>query len=296
MKEKLLVSFSGGRTSAFMTYWIIANLSDKYEIVIVFANTGKEREETLEFVKECSEYWGWNVVWVEAIVNQQLGKGIRAKVVDFKTASRNGEPFEAVIQKFGLPNQNNSSCSRDLKKEVIRAYLRDIGWKKYYTAIGIRNDETHRINWVVAKKERLIYPLATMVKTTKSDINIFWSQQTFDLRLKTYEGNCDLCWKKSMRKLMTIAKNNPELTEWWKEMEEKYENRIGEARLKNPNIKLPIRMFRGNTTITEIAEEAKFPFEEAVDESKMIDKYKQGVLWSENLDSNAGCVESCEAF
>lgn len=295
-KQKLLISFSGGRTSAFMTNWIIANLQDKYEMIVVFANTGKEREETLEFVKECSDKWGWNVVWVEAIVNQELGKGNRARVVNFETASRNGEPFEAVIQKFGLPNQNNPSCSRDLKKVVINAYLKSIGWRKFFTAIGIRADETGRINWAVAKKERLIYPLVTMVRTTKSDINKFWSQQTFDLRLKSYEGNCDLCWKKSMRKLMTIAKDNPELTDWWKEMEEKYENRLGEARQKNPNVKLPLRFFRGNASINDIIEDAKFPFEPAVDESNVIDKFKQIPLWSEDMDSNVGCIESCEAF
>ena len=67
MKEKLRISFSGGRTSAYMTKWMIENLKDKYEMIVCFANTGKEREETLEFVDKCDKKFGFNVVWIESI-------------------------------------------------------------------------------------------------------------------------------------------------------------------------------------------------------------------------------------
>jgi len=293
-KDKLCIAFSGGRTSAFMTKWCIEKLSDKYEILVVFANTGKERVETLDFIKKCDDYFGFNVVWVEAVTNMNHGVGVTAKIVDYETASRNGEPFEAHIAKHGMPNQSSPHCSRDLKAYAIKALLKDIGWKKYYTAIGIRADEPSRLNFKKAKKERIIYPLATMIHTTKSNINYFWSKQPFDLTIKSYEGNCDLCWKKSYRKLMTIAIENPQLTDWWRQMEQKYENYIPKSRSENELIKLPIRFFRENQTIDDLIEESKFDFNLATDESKIIDN--QMSMWDEHLDQNFGCVESCEPF
>lgn len=138
-KQKLLISFSGGQTSAFMTQWLLKNKQDEYEMKVVFANTGMENEKTLEFVKNCSKYFQFECVWVEAVTNPEWGKGVSAKVVTFETASRNGEPFDASNQKHGLPNQTAPKCTNELKSYAIKAYLREIGWKKYYTAIGIRN-------------------------------------------------------------------------------------------------------------------------------------------------------------
>ena len=82
-KEKLLISFSGGRTSAFMAWWLLNNKQDKYEMILVFANTGKEREETLEFVHKCDVEFGFNTVWIEAKV-QEKGIGTSFNVVNYE--------------------------------------------------------------------------------------------------------------------------------------------------------------------------------------------------------------------
>lgn len=64
---KTLVCFSGGRTSAFMSKMI--KESGIADCVYVFANTGQERNETLDFVNQCDQRFGLGVVWVEAVVN-----------------------------------------------------------------------------------------------------------------------------------------------------------------------------------------------------------------------------------
>lgn len=119
----------------------------------------------------------------------------------------------------------------------------------------------------------------------------------FDLELKSYQGNCDLCWKKSNRKLLTILKENPEYADWWRVMENKYENKIPVAAMNNSKIKPPIRFYRNNESVDDLIEDAQFPFDAAEDESKAVSaKETQGKLWDINLDENFGCVESCEAF
>jgi len=295
-KPKLLISFSGGRTSALMTYWLLNSWKDTHEMIVVFANTGKEREETLEFIHRCDEHFRFNVIWIEAITNPIHGQGITAKVLNFKSASRNGEPFEAMIAKHGIPNQNTPHCSRELKGHAIRAYARAIGWKDYQTAIGIRKDEPKRLDWIKAKKENIIYPLALDFPCSKFDVNQFWWHQPFDLKLKSYEGNCDLCWKKSFRKLITILAENPEKAIWWQQMEDQYGEYIPEQRRHNKKITTPILFFREQTTVSELIEESKFDFEKARDESQDINSLLGFQNWNEFMDSNGGCVESCEVF
>jgi 3'-phosphoadenosine 5'-phosphosulfate sulfotransferase (PAPS reductase)/FAD synthetase len=292
-KEKLVISFSGGRTSAMMTKYLLDNYKDRYEMIVLFANTGKEREETLQFVNKCDKEFNFNVVWLEAVVNDAYRVGTKHLVTNVKYASRNGEPFEDLISKYGIPNQANPHCTRELKLAPINSYLASIGWTEYYTAIGIRTDEPKRLNWVKSKENKIIY-FAQLCKVTKSDVNKFWSQQKFDLELKSYEGNCDLCWKKSDRKLITILLENPSLINWWNEMEVKYSNFTKNERIAKAMP--PYYFLRHNRGYSELLLDSNFEFKKAIDESKTIDQYKQAVLWDNSLDSNYGCVESCELY
>ena len=62
--EPIHIAFSGGRSSAFMLKKIIdAGLPNGSQVV--FCNTGKEMEETLEFVRDCSINWNVPIVWLE---------------------------------------------------------------------------------------------------------------------------------------------------------------------------------------------------------------------------------------
>jgi len=290
-EKKLLVCFSGGETSAYMAQWLISHKKEEYEMIFVFANTGQENEATLEFVNKCDKHFGLNVVWVEAIINPITGKGTTCKIVSFETASRNGEPFERHISKYGISNMENLACTRELKTNTIKSYARLIGWKKYYTAIGIRSDEFDRMN-ARAKDERIIYPLVNFM--TKPKVNFWWSQQPFRLELKGYEGNCKVCHKKSLRKLLTIAKDNPERFDWAMEMEKKYQLFIPLTHQHNKKIKLPVRFYRGHLSASQIIEMSKQPFERAVDDAK--NYYHQTEMFGFELDTANGCSESCEAF
>lgn len=143
-KPKLLVSFSGGRTSGYMLWWILNCWEDRdnWDIIVVFANTGKEDEETLKFVQSCSEKFNIQIVWVEGEPKwtpprvTKNGKkrpggwwGVKHHVVDFTTACRDGLVFERFISKLGIPSTNAPWCSKQMKQKTIKAYLKSIGWK-----------------------------------------------------------------------------------------------------------------------------------------------------------------------
>lgn len=246
----LVISFSGGRTSAYMMWLLISRYKGIKPIVVVFANTGQEREETLQFVHNCDVYLGFATVWIETVIYHGRRKGASYKIVNYETASRKGEPFEEVIKKFGIPNIANPHCTRELKKVPIDKLIRRYGGRNgnYDIAIGIRADEPKRLK----PKPNIIYPLDKEFPTTKLQVNTWWAHQQFDLGLKGYEGNCTLCYKKSKRKLLTILVEHPEFADWWNRIEIQYGNIRNERGY-------PFTFYRDNTSIAELMEDSLMP-------------------------------------
>jgi hypothetical protein len=267
--SRILISYSGGRSSGRMAWLAKRDWSCRHNLAFVFANTGKEREETLRFVDRTDREWNLGVIWVVEVV-QERGTACTHRIVDYETASRNGEPFEAVIQKYGIPNMNYLHCTRELKANAIRSYLQSIGWTDYLIAQGIRADEPKRIH----RKDRVIYPLVDTWPTTKPEILDWWKEQPFDLELMDHQGNCDCCHKKHTPKLVRIAQENEHAFDWWAEMESKYG-------LAGHNIDGTPRVFyrqhrsaKDIVAISKLLTTPPLPFE----------------------DEDAGCSESCEAF
>jgi len=279
-KKKLLISFSGGRTSAYMTWWLLNEWEDRFnwEIIVVFANTGKEVEGTLFFVDECAAEWGIDIIWVEAIASDK-GKGwaVNHNIVTYETASRNGEPFELMISKLGIPRTDEPFCSKQLKQLAIESYLKSINWKGYYVAIGLRFDEPSRIN-ENRFNTKFIYPLVDLNPKTKIDIIIWWMQQPFNLNIHPDDGNCDNCWKKDDARLARNYIRKPDSFNWWQDMTLKY----GYFNPRENTLLPPFNFYRGNKSVLDIKELAKL----SQAELKQLSLFNQ-------LD---GCSESCEAF
>jgi len=224
-----VISFSGGRTSAYMLRRILDE-GLRPDVHVVFTNTGKERPETLDFIQDCSNAWDVPVRWLEW---READPGYAE--VSYATAARNGEPFEQLITlkslrraergKAGglLPNPVMRYCTQDLKIEVKKRFVRDVlGFSDWTNALGIRYDEPRR--WrILGQDERnpnefKVGPLKE-ARIDEPAVMAFWAKQHFDLQLGQYEGNCDLCFLKHPRKRERILRDRPDLGEWWIEQE-----------------------------------------------------------------------------
>lgn len=305
-KKKLLVTFSGGETSAFMSYWLHKHKRDEYEIIFVFANTGMESDETLLFIHKCEETFGIKIHWIEAKVYHNEKKGCGFREVDFESACTNldwklteNTPFEQVIKKYGIPNHSRLHCTRELKMNPIKAFAKSIwGNEKYYLALGIRSDEFDRMN-SKAKELRIIYPLISkdMQPMTKKHINFWWGNFPFRLNLKGYQGNCGACYKKSNNKLFQMVKDDLNYFEFLVAMEEKY---------GNPNGKIPQKIYT-----TEIDEETGEEYESWHLETLPKEEYKNvffrnfvsakemielGQKWNGNVTDDSIETESCDVY
>lgn len=229
--EPTCISFSGGRTSGYMLWRVLqSNGGLPTDARVIFANTGKEEEATLRFVRDCGEKWSVPIIWVEFRAN---GEGF--EVVDFATASRNGEPFEALIQQRNyLPNPVARFCTVELK--ILRAVdvMRNLGFAEHENMVGLRADEPARVAKVRANPsggtkgvERTV-PLAD-AGITKWDVQRFWRANDFDLGLPnvngvTYHGNCDLCFLKHSSQVISLIAEKPTRATWWARMERSITN------------------------------------------------------------------------
>lgn len=233
------LSFSGGSTSAYMLWRVLqANTVHdlKRWLLVCFANTGREDEATLRFVREVARQWSLNIVWLE------FRDAPTAFVqVDFFSASRDGEPFEALIRKRNyLPNPVTRFCTVELKIRTMHRYIRSIGFGDedgcWDQMVGIRADEPRRVSKIRArggstetKDETMLIPLAD-AGVSVQEVDAFWEAQDFRLELtrfkgRTLAGNCDLCFLKPPAQRLSLIREKPQRAVWWIRMEKEAVNR-----------------------------------------------------------------------
>ena len=211
------ISFSGGRTSAYMLWRVLqSNDGLPADAVVCFSNTGKEDEATLRFVRDCGEQWGVKINWLEYRTD-----GFAC--VDYESASRSGEPFEALITKKNyLPNPVARFCTEELKVKTINRFLEANGIDAE-TMVGVRADEPRRVGKL--RERGLLVPLVD-TGVRQEEVQSFWKSTAFDLGLEfrdgiTAVGNCDLCFLKGPGQVMALIRDKPERAIWWAQQESK---------------------------------------------------------------------------
>lgn len=284
--KNIFCTVSAGYSSVMMAIKIREWYPD-HNIVYAMANVSKEREESLEFMNKCDKYYNLNVNWIEAKFNKR-GKGVDFNIVDYSELKRNGEIFEEGIKKLGIPCKINKWCNRDMKLVPLKKFADSVfGLNNYSIAVGMRVDEVDRVGKAY-KTNNTFYPLFDNNIST-IDRNKFWANQPIKIEIPAYKGNCDMCFEKSNRKLMTVLTEDIDKTIWWDKMIKKY-SQIPIVKKPSYNVYAEnggMNFYRENRSIEDLVKLAEQPFSKATDEY---------VYENDLFDAEGDCGSGCVVF
>lgn len=140
-----IVKFSGGRSSGMLLFILLENglLKADRGDVVVFNNTSAEHAETYRFVARCKriveEQYSVPFFWTEFQTYEDARGGKWTRLPSYKLVtpypvseaepngySWKGEVFEEMLSWTGfVPNQFSRTCTKSLKLEATRLFLRD---------------------------------------------------------------------------------------------------------------------------------------------------------------------------
>jgi hypothetical protein len=278
IEKKKTVSFSGGRTSAYLCIKMIEKFG-RENVDFIYMDTGGEHSKTYEFIKNVDSFFNLNLICLRGNFNQSLGKAHTYDIVDVNDIGPDLGPFKQMVGKYGTPTIASPWCTSRMKQEVHDKYCNDkYGKGNYQTWIGIRCDENKRLR-NVGKSDKIRY-LAEISDYEKYDILKYWSKMPFDLEINEWLGNCVFCFKKSNLKLAAAAIDEPEMLKDWLDMTNNASNRNKRGSQTSAN------MYRNYMAITDVI---------AIFEGSTGDEIKSRIRGSKMIDTNS-CSESCEIF
>lgn len=270
-----VVSFSGGRTSAYLVHLMEQRrIKEDLDVRYIYMDTGAEHPKTYEFIKNVVSHFGINLTCLRVVVNPELGQGNSYEVIPVSEIKHDLEPWKAIVKKYGLPYPAGAFCTREMKFNPVTKYCKD-NFDEYTTWIGIRVDEQNRLRL----KDGINY-LADISDFEKDDINHWWSKQPFDLNIPEHLGNCVFCIKKSVNKIALAARDEPILAKRFIDVIN------GDVREVNREQQSSQIMFRGNNSLKGII---------ALFKDHTRDEIANVVKGSGGYKSGS-CSESCEAF
>ena len=270
--KQVVVSFSGGRTSAYLCS-LIKELHP--DAVFVFMDTGAEHPKTYRFIRECDDYFNLNLVCLRAKVSQEHGVGIDYEIIDINDIGHNLNVWRDMLAKYSTPYMHGAFCTKNFKTVPFEKYANTV-WGKgnYHTILGIRIDEPRRLR----PRNGFSY-LADISDFEKQDILDWWAKMPFDLKIPEHLGNCVFCIKKGVNKIALAAKDEPQLAEEFIKLTEGETVKLIPTRTISPKF-----MYRNNMSLRSIIESYK---------DTPRDKLAMSI---KSTFETGSCSESCEAF
>jgi hypothetical protein len=270
-----VVSFSGGRTSAYLVHLMEQRRKEGLidNVYYVFMDTGAEHPKTYEFIRKCVEHFGIELTCLRALVNPEKGIGVTYQEVSLVDCKPDLQPWKDCTAKYGVPYVHGAFCTGRMKTDPYDKWCKDkFGKGNYISWLGIRFDEPRRL-----KERDGIKYLAEISTMDKNSIIGWWKEQPFDLELSEWLGNCVFCLKKGTNKIALAQREEPEMAKEFHELLSSDNVRtLGERPAGNAAI------YRNWMTLPAIVE-AFEPFSDDEIKGRM-------------RGNTSACAESCEVF
>lgn len=166
------------------------------------------------------------------------------EIVNFATASRKGEPFQMMLEARAayrqhvkdlpgvVPNPAQRICTGELKIKAMGRFAADL-WgvdkvRGYNIALALRADEFRRVESAESRDVEGGIPFFPLFDAgvRGPDIVSFWQNQPFQLPMKSYEGNCRLCFMKRGHAVERLIYERPNDANWWIDWEHRTGDRF----------------------------------------------------------------------
>ncbi len=142
-----VVSFSGGRTSAYLVHLMEEKRkNDGWNVKYIFMDTGAEHPETYTFIRNVVNHFGIKLVCLRCKIDMRSGHGTTYRQVSLDDIKPDLQPWKDMMSKYGTPYFGGAFCSRTMKTDAYKAYCKDnFGAGNYISWLGIRYDEPVRL-------------------------------------------------------------------------------------------------------------------------------------------------------
>ena len=225
---KHIVSFSGGRTSAYLVHLMEQKRKDSgWEVEYVFSDTGAEHPKTYDFIRQVVNHYGINLTILKAVVSSEKGIGIRYKIIPISEMGWDLSLMRKMVNVYGNFTINRPNCTSKIKSDCQERYKKDkYGKGNFNQWLGMRIDEPRRLKFINLNDDMFtskklnpnnIRYLAEISDFEKSDVLEWWGKMPFDLQIEEHLGNCVFCIKKSSKKIALAARDEPILFNDWNE-------------------------------------------------------------------------------
>lgn len=215
-----VISFSGGRTSAFLVFVMeIARKHLGLTVKYLFMDTGAEHPKTYDFIRNVVAHFDIDLVCLRLKATEKLGIANNYVKLELDELKTDLVGWKEMIVKYSTPYMSQGAfCTRAMKTDLFEWYCNEhFGKKNYRCWLGMRADEPGRMKPEgerVSKKRKNWYEgisyLADISDFGKEDINDHWEKMPFNLMIKDHLGNCMWCIKKSELRLALAERDEPE--------------------------------------------------------------------------------------